>query len=495
MNIVFAASEAAPFIKTGGLADVAGALPAALAARKENRVEVFLPYYKKIKEKKLPLKKMAEFYTPLAWRQQYTGIYLLEGENRVRYYFVDNEYYFGRDAVYGEGDDGERFAFFSRAVLEALCQLGRRADVIHCNDWQTGALPAFYRAFYRERLPGVKTVFTIHNIEYQGLAHPYFLGDVLGLGAEYEGLLSFDGQINLLKGAIVLADRVNTVSKTYADQLRDPYFAHGMDGIISDYSHKFSGIVNGIDQGVNDPLSDVHLEMNYSADQAEKGKRRNKLALQKEMNLPQRDRVPLFGMVSRLVSHKGTELICPLMEELSQWDLQLVILGTGDEKTQEYLARCAERYPEKFSVNLRFDPRTASRIYAASDFYLMPSRSEPCGLSQLIAMRYGSVPIVHATGGLRDTVIPFDHTTGKGVGITFQSFEKDDFLDAIRRAMTLYFEDGEGFSRLRKNAMEKDSSWDLAAGEYLELYRSLVEKEWKRNDAHIVKRKEQKLNQ
>lgn len=475
MNIVFAASEAAPFIKTGGLGDVARALPLSLAENEENEVTVFLPLYRKIKEKSLPMTQVAEFITELSWRKQYTGLYRLQ-EGGVTYYFVDNEYYFGRDAIYGEGDDGERFAYFSKAILEGLCRLNLLPNVIHCNDWQTALVPVFYRSFYREALPDVKTVFTIHNIEYQGIAHPYFLGDVLGLGGEYEGILTFDGVINVMKGAIVLSDGVNTVSRTYAQQLRDPYFAHGLAGIISDFSHKFSGIVNGIDEDVNDPATDPALEVNFTTRNVIRGKRENKLALQRELGLPQREDVPLFGMVSRLVSHKGTDLICPLLEELAHWDIQLVILGTGDGAIEGALADAARRHPDRFSVNLRFDPRVASRIYGACDFYLMPSKSEPCGLSQLIAMRYGAIPVVHATGGLKDTVTPFDHTTGKGVGFTFQSFDRNDFLDAIRRAVTLYGTDPKKFALLRKNAMKKDSSWTAAALEYETLYADLCKK-------------------
>jgi len=296
----------------------------------------------------------------------------------------------------------------------------------------------------------------------------------LGLGSDFEGILTFNGAINAMKGAIVLSDAVNTVSHTYARQLRDPYFAHGLDGIISDYSHKLSGIVNGIDQGSNDPSKDSALPFRYSARNAARGKKENKLALQKELGLPQRAEVPLLGMVSRLVSHKGMELLCPLMEELAAWDVQLVILGTGDEGIEHYLKECAERHPNRYSVQLRFDPYLASRIYGASDFYLMPSKSEPCGLSQLIAMRYGTVPVVHATGGLRDTVTPYQPETGKGVGFTFQSFDRNDFLDALRRALTLYWEEPEKFALLRENAMKKDSSWTVAAEEYLALYRSLL---------------------
>lgn len=475
MKIVFAASEANPYMKTGGLGDVAQALPLSLAQIEGNEMTVFLPLYAPIKEKYTDLEKVCEFQTQLSWRSQYTALYRKISDG-VTYYFVDNEYYFARTPIYGHGDDGERFAFFSKAVLEGLVQLGLCPDVLHCNDWQTALIPVFYRAFYKELLPEVKTVFTIHNVEYQGLAHPYFLGDVLGLSQEYEPILTFDHNINVMKGAIVMADAVNTVSRTYASQLRDPYFAHGLAGIISDFSHKLSGIVNGIDEVINDPATDPNLISRYTVRSHLRGKRENKRALQEALSLPVRDEVPMLGMVSRLVSHKGTDLLCPLMEELASLDVQIVILGTGDGAIEACLADCARRHPDKISVQLRFDPRIASRIYAASDFYLMPSKSEPCGLSQLIAMRYGAIPIVHATGGLRDTVTAFDPTTLEGVGITFQSFDVRDFRDAIGRALDLYSASPNAFAALRKNAMKRDSSWAGAAMEYQELYRSLCKK-------------------
>jgi len=479
MKILFAASEAAPFIKTGGLGDVAGALPEVLSKIKGNEVCVFLPYYKKIKQNpNIETEFVKSFAVTLSWRVQHVGVFKLKSrKKKLQIYFIDNDYYFGnRDSVYGDGDDGERFAYFSKAILESLVELNIRPDVIHLNDWQTALIPVLLNTFYIEALGNIKTVFTIHNIEYQGKADPYFLCDTLGLPDERTDTMIYDGCVNFMKGAILTCDALTTVSKTYAEEIKYPYFAHGLAPIIDEHSFKLSGIVNGINLDTCNPETDKALFENYSPSTVKKGKAKNKKELQKRLNLPQRDDVAVIGMVTRLVSHKGLDLVCAVAEELMNWDIQLIIVGTGDFVYENRLRAVATRHPDKFSLNLCFDSALASQIYAASDIYLMPSKSEPCGLSQLIAMRYGTVPVVNATGGLRDTVEPYDETNGSGVGFTFQSFNCDDMLDAIRRALSVYGGNKVAWEKLVDNALSRSSSWEKSAKEYTDLYNALVNK-------------------
>lgn len=476
MKIVFAASEAAPFIKTGGLGDVAEALPAALSEYKGNEVTVFLPYYKSIKQNPaIQTEKVAVFETPLAWRRSYTGLFRLKSKKRkLKFYFIDNEQYFARENAYGAPDDGERFAFFSKAILESLVVLGEKPDVIHCNDWQTALLPTLLHAFYEEPLGGTKTVFTIHNIEYQGWADPYFLCDVLGLPEEYGSRFDFNGSVNFVKSAVLASDALTTVSRTYAKEICYPYFAHGLSEVISEHAFKTVGIVNGINMELNSPATDKSIPVNYGKDSFISGKAACKAALQAEVGLPVREDVPLIGLVSRLVGHKGLDIMCDALDEMMERDIQFVILGTGDSFYEEKLQRAAERYPDKLSINLRFNGALASRIYAASDIYLMPSKSEPCGLSQLLAMHYGTVPVVHETGGLKDTVIPFIRESGEGLGFTFQSFNKDDMLDALYRALSVYCEDKSSWHKAVYNGMAADFSWKKPAAEYMSLYAKLI---------------------
>lgn len=476
MKIVFAASEAAPFIKTGGLGDVAQALPEALADYKGNELLLFLPYYKKIKQNAaFPVEQIAVFDTPLSWRQSYTGLMKLRSKRRkLQVYFIDNEYYFGRDQVYGCLDDGERFAFFCKAILESLVHLGQVPDVIHCNDWQTALLPTLLHAFYHEQLGHAKTVFTIHNIEYQGWADPLFLGDVLGLPAEYESTFSYNGALNLVKGAILSCDCLSTVSRTYAREICYPYFAHGLSPVIREHAFKTTGIVNGIDTVGNDPATDAHLPQNYNAETVTHGKAVCKKALQQQLGLPVKPTTPLIGLVSRLVGHKGLDILCEALEEMLQADVQLAFLGTGDAAYEQALADIAARHKDKFSLNLRFSQALASQIYAASDLYLMPSKSEPCGLSQLLAMHYGTVPIVHETGGLKDTVLPYNAVSGEGLGFTFSQFSSEDLLGAFYRALDVYFNHKKDWQRLIRNGMTTDFSWKVPAGEYMELYKKLI---------------------
>lgn len=476
MKIVFAASEAAPFIKTGGLGDVAEALPIALSEYKGNEVLLFLPYYKSIKNNpSIEVEKVAIFSTALSWRQAYTGLYRLKSRKRkFKVFFIDNEQYFAREATYGSFDDGERFAFFSKAILESLVQMGECPDIIHCNDWQTALVPTFLHAFYSEELGRAKTVFTIHNIEYQGWADPYFIGDVMGLSPDYESRFMYNGSVNFVKGAILSCDALSTVSHTYANELCYPYFAHGLSRIIGDHSFKMCGIVNGIDVAGNDPATDENLPENYGADSVAAGKAACKAALQRQLGLPERADVALIGLVSRLVGHKGLDIMCAGIDEMMSRDVQFVILGTGEELYERKFSEAAERYPDKLSLNLCFNRALASQIYAASDIYLMPSKSEPCGISQLLAMHYGTVPVVHETGGLKDTVIPFNAETGEGLGFTFRSFTKEDMLDALFRALDVYENDKEAFAKIISNDMTEDFSWEKPAGEYMELYKKII---------------------
>lgn len=476
MKIVFAASEAAPFIKTGGLGDVAQALPKALAEYKGNQILLFLPYYASIKRNpSIDIEKIAEFEMQLSWRKAYVGLMRFKSKKRkLRIYFIDNEQYFGRDGVYGYSDDGERFAFFCKAILESLVYMEESPDIIHCNDWQTALLPTLLHAFYNDKLGQAKTMFTIHNIEYQGWAHPYFLGDVLGLSDKYESTFSHNGSVNFMKGAILSSNSVTTVSRTYADQIRYPYFAHGLSSVINNHAFKLTGIVNGIDMAENDPKFDPYLAENYDADTFESKKAICKAELQKRCGLPVRTDVPLIGLVSRLVEHKGLDIICDAIDEMMALDVHFIILGTGDEAYENILKDAASRYPNKISLNLCFSRAMASQIYAASDIYLMPSKSEPCGLSQLLAMHYGSVPIVHETGGLKDTVIPYNCESGEGLGFTFQSFTKQDMLDALHRALDVYFNKKGAWQKAVYNGMITDFSWGKPAHEYMKLYENLI---------------------
>ncbi len=476
MKIVFAASEAAPFIKTGGLGDVARALPKALSEYKGNEILLFLPYYAKIKnDPAIPVERVAEFETQLSWRNVYVGLMRYKSKKRkLRIYFIDNEQYFGRENIYGYSDDGERFAFFSKAVLESLVYMEEEPDIIHCNDWQTALIPVLLHAFYNDKLGQAKTIFTIHNIEYQGWAHPYFLGDVLGLPDSYTSTFSHDGSVNFMKGGMLSSNSITTVSRTYAKEICHPYFAHGLSSIINSHAFKLTGIVNGIDMEENDPSTDPNLAENYDADTFGDKKAVCKAALQKKCGLPVRADLPLIGLVSRLVDHKGLEILCNAIDEMMSLDVQFVILGTGDGWYENLLKDAAARNPDKISLNLCFNREMASQIYAGSDIYLMPSKSEPCGLSQLIAMRYGAVPIVHETGGLKDTVIPFNPESGEGLGFTFKSFTKEDMLDALHRTLDVYFNDKENWHKAVYNGMTSDFSWDRPAGEYMGLYENLT---------------------
>ncbi len=476
MKIAMVASEAAPFVKTGGLGDVMQALPAALSKIKGNEVVLFLPYYKRLKQdESLPVEFLGSFNMELSWRESYVGILKLKSrKKKLQVYFIDNDYYFGaRNTIYGDFDDGERFAYYSKAVLAALYYLDFKPEILHCHDWQSAMAVVYYRALYTGWSPETKTVFTIHNVEYQGWADASFFDNTLGLPEEYRARLTFDGAINMMKGAIELTDIVTTVSKSYADELRYPYYAHRLDGVLR--SAWLWGITNGIDTTTFDPATDKAISSHYSADDMQ-GKWDNKLALRKELGLRTDTDAPILAMVTRLAGHKGIDLLCYIFQRLMEREVQLVVVGTGERQYEYALSAFARQYPGKVAVRLCFDQELASRIYAGADVYLMPSKSEPCGLSQLIAMRYGTVPVVAATGGLRDTVAPYNPETKEGRGFTFQSYNADDFLGAIDRAVGLYYGDREEWNALAKRDMELDLSWQVPANEYMQLYTELRSK-------------------
>ena len=479
MKITILASEGAPYVKSGGLGDVMEALPAALARIPGNEVTLILPYYKKIKENPAyETEIVAEYQVTLGWRQQYAGLMRLKNRNDgVKVYFVDNDYYFGNrpGAIYGDLDDGERYAFFSRACLDGMSVLDEIPDVIQCNDWQTALVPTYLKAVYRDRFPSTKCMYTIHNIEYQGWANASFFDEVLGLPWEYRGVLDMNNSVNMMKGAIETCDLVTTVSETYSRELMYPYYAHGLDGIIGNAAWKLTGITNGIDVSTFNPETDPALPAHYNADTFVEGKAKIKAALQEEVGLPVDPDAPLMVMVTRLAGHKGLDLLCYIARRLL-WEenCQLLVLGTGEPQFEKFFTDLAHEFPDRVAAKITFNLALASRIYAGGDIYLMPSKSEPCGLSQMNAMRYGTVPVVHATGGLKDTVPPCDENGKGGLGFTFQSYNGDDFLAAVKRAIHLYNDNREGFRALQHHEMCQDYSWNVPAGRYMDLFHQML---------------------
>lgn len=476
MKVLYAASEAVPFCKTGGLADVAGSLPPALAAQGVETA-VILPLYRRVKERFADqLTFLCYDYVDLAWRHAYCGLFSLKKDG-VTWYFLDNEQYFGRPELYGCADDGERFGFFSRAVVKMLDHLDFWPDVIHCNDWQTALIPIYLKddGVREERYRSVRTVLTIHNIEYQGRYDPYCLGDLFGLDRGWvdDGTLLLDGDLNLLKGAILTADAVNAVSPTYAQELKNPYFAHRMEGILTQCGYKLSGVLNGIDMKLYDPAADPRIAANYTAEDVS-GKAADKAALQKALGLRPEPETPIIAMVSRLVTHKGLDLIREVMGDIMELPVQFVLLGSGDAAYEDFFRHAAERWPERMAIRLGYDEALSMAIYAGADLFLMPSRSEPCGLSQMIAMRYGTVPIVRETGGLKDTVQPYEAWRDAGTGFTFANYSSADMLHVIREAVYLYKDYPDAFARLRRRAMERDFSWNRSAGDYLKIYAAVT---------------------
>lgn len=479
MRIAICASEGAPYCKSGGLGDVMEALPAALSRIEGNEVALFLPYYHKIKSNTAYItEKVAEFRVSLGWRQQYCAVMKLTNRaDKVQVYFLDSEYYFGArtGAIYGDMDDGERFAFFSRACLDAMLAIEFIPEIIQCNDWQCGLIPVYLKAVYHDRLSNTRCMYTIHNIEYQGWANSSFFDDMLALPWEYRPTLDMNNSVNVMKGAIETADLVTTVSETYARELMYPYYAHGLDGILASNAWKLTGITNGIDVNTFNPETSKSLPAHFNSETFVEGKAKCKAALQKEVGLPEAPDVPLMVMVTRLAGHKGLDLLCYIARRL-MWEenAQLLILGTGEPQYENFFRDLAKQLPEQVSAQITFNLGLADRIYAGGDIYLMPSKSEPCGLSQMNAMRYGTVPVVHATGGLKDTVPPCDADGKGGLGFTFQSYNADDFFASIQRALHLYNTDREAWRALQKKEMETDFSWNVPAARYMELFRNML---------------------
>ena len=472
MKVLYAASEALPFAASGGLADVAGSLPQALRKRLIG-CRVVMPLYSTIKQElKDTMKFITNISVPVAWRRQYCGIFEAK-YGGVTYYLLDNEYYFKRDGLYGYYDDAERFAFFSRAILEIIPHIDFKPDVIHCNDWQTALTPLYYSTMYATQ-PGyenIKTVFTIHNIQYQGVYGKELIDNVVGLDYSHKNLIEYDDTVNFAKAAIECANAVSTVSPSYAKEILDPWYSHGLDTILNERSFQLRGILNGIDVENYNPETDKDIFKNYSAEKMT-GKATNKRELQKFFGLPEKKDTPVMGMVTRLVSHKGLDLCKAVLDELlATTDIQLVVLGSGDTEYEDFFRGLASRYPEQVGLCLGFIPDLARKIYAGTDFFLMPSKSEPCGLSQMVALRYGSIPIVRETGGLRDSVK--DSGDNEGNGFTFANYNAHEMLHAIRRACEGY-SDKKGWKILVKRAMESDNSWGKSANEYIRMYKEIL---------------------
>ena len=475
MQIVFASAECAPFVKTGGLGDVAGSLPAALV-RAGAEVIVMVPKYATIKDEyKAQMEHFADFYVSLGWRNEYCGLEKLEHDG-VTYMFVDNERYFARDYPYGFFDDGERFAFFSKAITESLQHLpaGFECDILHCNDWQTALAPVFLREFY-QGLPlydRVKTVFSIHNVAFQGQFSDTVMEDILGVAhipAAATQLRCDACSINYMLGALHYADAITTVSPTYAGEIQTPEFGEGLDGVLRERSYALQGILNGIDVAGFDPATDKRIAANYTVDDRS-GKAVCKAKLQEELGLEVRADRPLMVMITRLTRQKGMDLVMYALDRILSGGVQVAVLGTGDRDYEDGLRYFQDKYPGTMAARIEFDPALSQRMYAAADMFLMPSKFEPCGLSQIIAMRYGTLPIVRETGGLKDTVIPYNEFTGEGTGFSFSNFNGDEMGDAVFRAARLFWDNRDAWNQLVTQAMSQDFSWTRSADKYLDLY-------------------------
>lgn len=475
MQIVFASAECAPFVKTGGLGDVAGSLPAALV-RAGAEVIVMVPKYATIKDEyKAQMEHFSDFYVSLGWRNEYCGLEKLEHDG-VTYMFIDNERYFARDYPYGFFDDGERFAFFSKAITESLQHLpaGFECDILHCNDWQTALAPVFLREFY-QGLPlydRVKTVFSIHNVAFQGQFSDTVMEDILGVShipAAASQLRCDACSINYMLGALRYADAITTVSPTYANEIQTPEFGEGLDGVLRERSYALQGILNGIDVAGFDPATDKRIAANYTVEDRS-GKAVCKAKLQEELGLEVRDDRPLMVMVTRLTRQKGLDLVMYALDRILAGGVQVAVLGTGDRDYEDGLRYFQDKYPGTMAARIEFDPALSQRMYAAADMFLMPSKFEPCGLSQIIAMRYGTLPIVRETGGLKDTVIPYNEFTGEGTGFSFSNFNGDEMGDAVFRAARLFWDNRDAWNQLVTQAMSQDFSWTRSADKYLDLY-------------------------
>lgn len=475
MQIVFASAECAPFVKTGGLGDVAGSLPAALV-RAGAEVIVMVPKYATIKDEyKAQMEHFSDFYVSLGWRNEYCGLEKLEHDG-VTYMFIDNERYFARDYPYGFFDDGERFAFFSKAITESLQHLpaGFECDILHCNDWQTALAPVFLREFY-QGLPlydRVKTVFSIHNVAFQGQFSDTVMEDILGVAhipAAASQLRCDACSVNYMLGALRYADAITTVSPTYASEIQTPEFGEGLDGVLRERSYALQGILNGIDVAGFDPATDKRIAANYTVEDRS-GKAVCKAKLQEELGLEVRDDRPLMVMVTRLTRQKGMDLVMYALDRILAGGVQVAVLGTGDRDYEDGLRYFQDKYPGTMAARIEFDPALSQRMYAAADMFLMPSKFEPCGLSQIIAMRYGTLPIVRETGGLKDTVQPYNEFTGEGTGFSFSNFNGDEMGDAVFRAARLFWDNREAWNQLVTQAMSQDFSWTRSADKYLDLY-------------------------
>ncbi len=475
MNILMLSSEVAPFAKSGGLGDVLGALPQNLAAQGHD-VRVMLPKYGLIADRFVSEMRFELYtYVPVGWRNKYCGVFSIKKAG-VTYYFIDNEYYFGEKCLY-KWDDLERFSFFDKAALEVLPRLGFKPDIVHCNDWQTGAVPVILEAYYKnnEFYRDIRTVFTIHNLKYQGIYSVDAVKDFLSLGDEYftDDKLEFHGCANLLKAGIVYAHAVTTVSPTYAEEIKTPTGGEKLDGLLSARSNSLFGILNGIDYKEYSPKKDPNIPFNYGVRDVLEGKKKNKMALQEQLGLPVDGEKVMIGLVSRLVDQKGLDIIAEAMGELLQLDMQFVVVGTGDEKYENMFRYFAQGNPHKISANIMFSNELAHRVYAAADLFLMPSLFEPCGLGQLIALSYGTIPVVRETGGLKDTIKSYNEFTDEGNGFSFYAPDPHDMVFTIRRAIS-FFSDKAVWKKLSQRAMKQDFSWTESAKEYLRIYENLM---------------------
>lgn len=473
MNILYAASEALPYIASGGLADVAGSLPAAInrADNGKHDCRVVVPLYKSVKwELREKLEFVTNFTVDVAWRKQYCGVF--KGDiNGTTYYLIDNEFYFGRDGIYGFYDDAERFVFFSRAILEMLRYIDFRPQIINCNDWQTAMVPVYYNTIYRYQMgyEDIKTVFTIHNIQYQGKYGLELISEILGIPMYNAPIVQYDGCVNMMKGAIECSDKITTVSPSYAWEILDPWYSHGLDRALANKQYKLCGFLNGIDLDRYNPETDPTIAANFTATN-KKGKAVCKKALLEEVGLQEGDE-PVIGIVTRFVSHKGIDLIKFVFDDIVNLGYKFVILGSGEKIYEDFFREMAWRYPDKVSVTVGFIPELSKKIYAGCDMFLMPSQSEPCGLAQMIACRYGTIPIVRETGGLRDSIT--DAGDKGGNGFTFKTYNAHDMLDACRRAKE-YYDKRQQWGKLVSHAMKSDFSWETSAELYLGLYRELA---------------------
>ncbi len=473
-KVLMVASEGYPYALSGGLGDVIGSLPVALAQYKDYDVRVILPMYGSMSAQlRDSLTYIGNIVVPVGWRTQYCGLF--EGQYQgVTYYLVDNEQYYNRAELYGHNDDCERFAFFSRAVLELLPLMGWKPDILHCHDWQTALVPIYYKLFYmyNEQYSNITTVFTIHNIEYQGRYDRYIMGDILGIPEHEYHSIEHGGCVNLMKGALDYCDYITTVSPTYAMQIKTSQYAHGLESVLQRNSNKLIGIINGIDSSLYNPATQSALHANYSTDDMS-GKAINKAELQKSAGLPVRPDVPVIAIISRLVSHKGLDIVRGAMEEILDKDVQMVVLGKGEYEYEQYFRYVRNAHPDKFGCFIEFDKALSHRIYAGADMFLMPSKSEPCGLSQMMASLYGTVAIVRSTGGLRDSIVDADDGDS-GNGYSFRHYNEWDMMHAISRAVGLYYDYADKWQGLVNRAMTTDFSWHTSAGKYIQFYNSIV---------------------